>query len=338
MWANKFNGSFFFLVFSSITALIIVLSITAKVLPLFTAKVIYFCQQLAVNTLSKVPLSLPNIVLFTSGFIFFVGILSFLLQIYRTRSLLKRYTTKIVSIPKRVRKIILTLDLTNKVIVVKDINLFSFCSGIFSPRIIMTTGLIASLTNKELEAVFLHEKAHLRNYDPLKLLFGKTISSLFFFLPIFSELSKNMVATSEILADSFTITTQKETTFLRGAMKKILATPQVRFATFPAISNPSHLEMRIRSLVDPTQKHSFRLSARSIVTSFIFVLISWFLLQTPVKAFSMQNSMEGTSYFMCSSDNACSQQCAQKAQMSPVSSPEQLFSSQEPKYVMPFYK
>lgn len=54
-------------------------------------------------------------------------------------------------------------------------------------------------------------------------------------------------------------------------------------------------------------------------------LLSWFLLQTPVNAFHTETSHEA-SYFLCSADNACRQECNHNAQTSAVSSPNELFS------------
>ena len=206
--------------------------------------------------------------------------------------------------------------------------MFSFCFGVLSPRIIIATGLTNSLTSKELEAVLLHEQAHLKNYDPLKILLGQTVASMFFFLPIFSELYKNMISTNEILADNWTIKTQNGSIFLRQAIRKIIATPQASLAIVPAIASDG-LEIRISRLVSPSFKHKLSLSSISITTSILFVLLSGLLLQTPVNAFNLQHQEE-QSYFLCSANNACREQCYHNAQMSPLSSPENLFSKNSP--------
>ncbi len=308
MKANKFNGSFFLLLFSSTITIGIIAAIFAKTLPLFAAKVIYYCKQLFSSTVFQIPHLLGIVIVSLLVTALMLGILSFLIQLFKTNMLLKKLLLRRVIMPKRVWKIIFPLGLGNNVYLVNDKNLFSFCAGIVLPRIIITTGLVESLTNKELEAVFLHEQAHLQSRDPLKIILGKTLASMFFFLPIFSQLNRNMNATNEILADRFVLNSQRGTIYLRGALKKILRTPQVALATVPGIASPDHLEIRIRRLMNPTIQHSFRVSLLSIFTSLVFLTLGLLFLQAPVSAFQTQHSAY-PSYFLCSADNACSREC-----------------------------
>lgn len=332
---TRFNLSFFlFLSLTSITSLVVV-ALLNKATPLTGAKALYFCQQLISNTLLKIPDLLPNIIIFTLIPVLTVGMLSFLVQLFKTHSLQKGLYSNRKNLSARLQKLILSLGLKDKVNLVKDPNLFSFCSGIIRGRIIITTSLAESLSNKELEAVLLHEQAHLKNLDPLKIFLGKTVSSMFFFLPIFYELNKNMIATNEILADNWAVKSQKGSNFLRSAIRKILATPQVQLAAVPAITSDS-LDIRIHRLVNPTFEHKFQISSISIFTSILFALLSWFILQTPVNAFNTES--HEPSYFLCSADNACRQECNHNAQTSTVSSPEELFSPSQTLKYKPSYK
>ena len=338
MRTHRLNGSFLFLILLSLVTGFITLALFVKTLPLIASKALYFCQQFVSNTLFQIPHTLPNALVITLGTAILLGVLSFFIQLWKTQRLVKGLLIKHVTISKKTESMIVSLGLKNRVHLVKDTNVFSFCSGILSPSIIITTGLVSSLNDKELEAVFLHEKAHLQSHDPLKIILGKTISWVFFFLPIFSELNKNIVATNELLADRFVINSQQGTMYLRGALRKILITPQVTLATVPAIANPDYLEMRIHRLINPAAHYNnFGVSLRSILISVAFFVTSLFLLQTPVSAFSMEHSKE-TSYFVCSSENSCSEQCEHNAQTSTISSPAHLFSSQSQKYELPSYK
>ena len=302
------------------------MAIFAKTFPLLAAKAIYYCQQVisntfTSNTLFQVPHSLHHFLILTLIVSLGLGVLSFFVQLVKTYGLIQRLLTKKVSVPRKIHKTVTLLNLSNKVYVIKDNNLFSLCFGILSPRIIITTALVSSLTQKELEAVLLHEQAHMQNRDPLKILLGKTVTSMFFFLPIFSEFNRNMTATNELAADQWAITSQKGTIFLRGALKKILSRPQVAFATVPAISNTDYLEIRIHRLVNPALKQNFRISWKSIITSLVFLIVSIFVVQMPVSALSMENHKEKSSYFVCSSNNSCQQECYNRAQLSPVITP-----------------
>lgn len=321
---TRFNTAFIlFLLLTLITGSVLIALLT-KTLPLLTAKALYFCQQFISTTFFQLPNLLPNTIIFALVPVLILGILSFLIQLFKTYNLQRNFLKKRIKLTKRVEQLVSATGLGGRVYFIKDPNLFSFCSGIFHQRIILTTGLAEALTDSELDAVLLHEQAHLKNLDPIKVLLGKTVSSMFFFLPIFSELNKNMVASSEILADNWVIRTQSGSNFLRSAIRKIIAMPQVSFATVPNIAS-DNLEIRIHRLVNPTFEHKFHLSPVSILTSILFVLLSWFLLQTPVNAFHTETSHE-TSYFLCSADNACRQECNHNAQTSKVSSPDELFT------------
>lgn len=320
----RYNGSFLsLLLITAVTASLVIL-LLVKLFPLASAKTLYFCQQFITYTLFQIPYPFQSTFLVAIAIAFALGSLSFLIQVVKTKQLVKSLMRKQVALSQRAEKMTISLGLKGKVYALEDTNCFSFCAGITRPRILITTALVESLTDKELESVFLHEKAHIRNLDPFKILFGKTISWLFFFLPIFSEINKNMQATSEILADRFVTSFQQDDMYLRAALKKILMTPQMSFTAVPAIANPDFLEIRIHRLINPTVSQRFHISWISIGTSVLFFLFMMFLLQTPVSAIHRENSKE-KSYFMCSSNNVCSQECQHTAQTSSVSTPEQLF-------------
>lgn len=331
------NKGFITLLFLSAVIGGVLVALTAKIFPLFAAKTVYFCQQFLANTLFHIPRVFPNTLILALVFTLFIGILSFLIQLYKTWGLWRRFAPNAIRLPKSVQKFSTILNLKNKIYVIVDVNLFSFCVGLISPRIVISSGLLESLSDKELEAVLLHEQAHIQHHDPLKMMFGKTIASMFFFLPIFGELNKNMITVNELFADNWTIQMQQTSEFLKGAMRKILTAPQTALTSVPAISNPDSLEVRIYRLVNPNIKHTMYLSWASIVTTIVFLALGALVVRTPVEAFQLEHSAEA-SYFLCSGDNMCRQQCHNNAQMSPVMSPSDLFSSSTPQYKPPSYK
>lgn len=305
---NRINYSFYILVLSALAVNSIIVALLTKALPLFTSRISFLCQKFIASTMVEIPHSLPNALIIITGIILGAGLLSFLLQLGKTHILLRKLLINRIDIPKELKEIIESLGLTNKVILIMDNNLFSFCCGIFSPYIVITTNLIKTLTDKELEAVLLHEQSHLVNRDPIKVLIGKTFSSMYFFLPIFSELHKNTEAVNELLADQWTTNYQQKTIFLRSALKKILAAPQLNLAIVPNVSGPDYFEIRIHRLVNPGVKHKLRPSLASLVTTFLFIISSLFLLQTPVDAFHM-DTQPNSAYFLCTMDRSCSAKC-----------------------------
>ena len=338
----NFNKSYVTLLSLALMVGALITALLIKTYPLFSAKALYFCQQFISNTLFRIPHSLPGALIFSVWAIASLGLISFAIQLVRTYLLLRKTVSKRVPLNKRLQRIACSLGLHNRLQLVKDKNLYSFCFGLFRPQIIISQELVESLTDKELEAVLIHEQAHLINRDPLKILLGKTIASTFFFLPIFHELYRNIEATNELIADRWTIEIQKDAKFLRGALRKIIAQPQAQLnlATVPAIFHPEHIEIRVKQLANSKIKHKLSLSYTSVITGVAFMIVSFFVLQTPVDAFHMEDSQE-PSFFLCSVDNSCREQCHHNASMSTMTAPEQLFtpasSHLAPKYEAPSY-
>ncbi|MCL5797384.1 MAG: M48 family metalloprotease [Patescibacteria group bacterium] len=335
------NYSYVTLILLGLVAGTISIALLAKTYPLFSAKALYFCQQFISNTLFELPHSFPGAVITSVWVVLSLGLISLLVQLIKTYMLLRKIVPKKIPLTLTLQNIANSLGLANNIQLIEDKNVYSFCYGFFKPKIIITSSLVSSLTEKELEAVLIHERAHIKNRDPLKILVGKTISSTFFFLPIFRELHQNMEATNELIADYWTAEAQKDTKFLRSALRKIIAQPQITFATVPAISHPDHIEIRVRQLANTGIKYKLTLSYRSIIGSAIFIIAGLFVLQTPVDAFHTEGSSE-PSYFVCSVDNSCRQECHHNSNMS-VSDPDHLFTpvSSSPassRYEAPSYK
>lgn len=307
---NRVNYGFYILVLSGIAAGSTVIALLHRVSPLFASRALFLCQKFISNTMFEIPRSLPNLFILAVGIILGIGSLSLLLQLIKTHILLRKLLANKVDLSRDLTEVMTTLGLKNKIILVNDDNLFSFCGGIFSPFIMITTGLVKSLTKKELEAVLLHEQSHLVGRDPIKILIGKTFSAMFFFLPVFADLYKNIEAVNELLADQWTIDYQQKTVFLRRALKKILVAPQLNLAAVSNISSLDYFEIRIHHLINPGVKHRLNLSLISLATTLLFMLSSWFLLRTPANAFHMDmGSKDSSIYFLCSMEQSCSDQC-----------------------------
>lgn len=305
---TRINHSFNILILLALTTGLIIVALLTKLFPMVTSKVFIFCQKLLSDSVLEIPRAFPDAFVFAIGIMLGIGFLSFFLQLCKTHVLLKKLLTRRTTLSNDLRTTIGSLGLANKVILIRDRSLSSFCCGILSPRVVITTSLVKSLTRKELEAVLLHEQSHLIGRDPIKVLVGKTFSSMFFFLPLFGELYKNIEATNEFLADQWTINNQGQITFIRGALKKILAAPQLSLAVVSNISGPDYFEIRIQRLVCPGIKHKFKLSLASWVTTLLFIFLSWFVIQTPVNA-SHMDSHKDSPNILCTAEKSYSSQC-----------------------------
>jgi Zn-dependent protease with chaperone function len=91
---------------------------------------------------------------------------------------------------------------------------FCFTTGFISPHVFISWGIANNLTPLELEAIVLHEKYHIENRDPLKILLGKIATSALFFMPRY-------LIDKEVAADQSAIQYQGHIRGIAGALYKM---------------------------------------------------------------------------------------------------------------------
>ena len=68
-------------------------------------------------------------------------------------------------------------------------------------HVAVSRGLVESVSSDELAAVLHHERYHVANYDPLKVVLARSLPDSLFFLPALGELRGRYVAGRELAAD-----------------------------------------------------------------------------------------------------------------------------------------
>ena len=99
---------------------------------------------------------------------------------------------------------------------------FGFVYGWANPRICLSTGMAARLTEPELEAVLHHEHWHARRRDPVRLLLAHTVAAAFRPLPAFQRLADEYALAMEIAADRHVVTVMGGRRWLASALAKML--------------------------------------------------------------------------------------------------------------------
>lgn len=131
---------------------------------------------------------------------------------------------------------------------------FALCSGLFAPRVCISTGLLCILTPREIEAVILHECHHRARRDPLVMLIAGALVHGVFFLPVLRDLLRRYEVTKEFDADDFAMRVMGERVSLAAALYKVLTSaypaPDLRGA---AVGTLSVEERRIRRLVEASE-------------------------------------------------------------------------------------
>jgi Zn-dependent protease with chaperone function len=125
---------------------------------------------------------------------------------------------------------------------------FSFAYGAFSPRIAVSRGLVERTSPSELIAILEHERYHVRNLDPLKVILVRAIGPAFFYIPALRDLDDRYVAGRELAADRHALEASGRAP-LAGALLKVVRGPSwAELRTAAAIGGPELLDVRIEQL------------------------------------------------------------------------------------------
>jgi len=130
---------------------------------------------------------------------------------------------------------------------------FALTYGVLRPRVLLTTGLAATLSGAELAAVLSHEREHLRSRDPLKNVLARAIPARHFYLPALARLRERFTAGRELAADRAALASHG-TGPLADALLKVTEGPAWAAASpSAAMSTGALLEARIAQLETGTE-------------------------------------------------------------------------------------
>jgi Zn-dependent protease with chaperone function len=125
---------------------------------------------------------------------------------------------------------------------------FSFAYGALAPRVVISRRLVEQAAAPELDAVLEHERYHVRNLDPLKVLIARALPATFFYLPVLRELHRRYVAGRELAADRRAVRRCGRKP-LAGALFKVVRGPQwPELRAAAAIGGPELLDVRVSQL------------------------------------------------------------------------------------------
>ena len=95
--------------------------------------------------------------------------------------------------------------------------------GYFSPRILVSTGLLDALDDQEIEAVLHHEAAHVANRDPLRTFLSDACRTALPFIPIVRFAASQFDVKKELEADATAIKMMGSPAPLASALAKVIA-------------------------------------------------------------------------------------------------------------------
>jgi Zn-dependent protease with chaperone function len=125
---------------------------------------------------------------------------------------------------------------------------FSFAHGVLTPRVVISRGLVEIASPLELDAVLEHERYHVRNLDPLKVVVARAMPSTFFYLPVLANLRARYIAGRELAADRRAVEACGRKP-LAGALFKVIQGPRwPELQAAAAIGGPELLDVRVAQL------------------------------------------------------------------------------------------
>ncbi|MBD2892359.1 Protease HtpX [Actinomadura sp. RB99] len=168
---------------------------------------------------------------------------------------------------------------------------FALTYGLHRPRVLVSTGLLEALSEDELDAVLVHEHAHVRNHDPLKNLFARVIPARHFYLPGMAWLRQRFTMGRELAADRSAVA-HRGTAALAGSLLKVSEGPAwVRSVPAAAMASDELLAVRIVQLETgmeppmPKAGRKARAAAAAVALAFV-TACGW-------SAFVIAHSMPG---------------------------------------------
>jgi len=188
-------------------------------------------------------------------------------QTANTRRLLRWVREYTTPTPPALQAAAEAANLGQRVVAVSSDDAFSFTFGVTRPRVAVSRGLLDSVGSDELAAVLCHERYHVANYDPLKVVLARVLPTALFYVPVLGELRGRYVAGRELAADRRAIQTTGPAG-LAGALYKVIAGPPgLSLAATAAIGGDEAIDARVEQLESGTEPNLGRLSRRAVATS-----------------------------------------------------------------------
>jgi Zn-dependent protease with chaperone function len=169
-------------------------------------------------------------------------------QIVASHRLARRINGLATTLPGELAGAAAKAGLDGRVVLLDAPERFSFAYGVFTPRVAVSRGLLQGVSDEELRAVLEHERYHVCNLDPLKIVLVQSLSAAFFFLPALDSLRARYVAGRELAADRRAVRACGRRP-LAGALLKVVRGPDwSELEGVAAIGGPDLLDVRVAQL------------------------------------------------------------------------------------------
>jgi Zn-dependent protease with chaperone function len=143
---------------------------------------------------------------------------------------------------------------------------FSFAYGAWRPRVVVSQGLLDCASPDELQAVLVHERYHVRNLDPLKVVLTRALAATFFLIPALRELERRYMTGRELAADRRALRVCGRRSLASALFKVVRGPAWPELSSAAAIGGSELLDVRVAQLESGREPRS-GLSRRNLVLS-----------------------------------------------------------------------
>lgn len=153
-----------------------------------------------------------------------LGVVSLRRQLRASRALSRRVDDLELPLPPELEGAASRAGLTGRLKLVDSDERFSFAYGVLAPQVALSRGLVEVAAPGEIDAVLAHERYHVRNLDPLKVLLSRALPRSFYYVPLLAGLHARYLAGRELAADRRAVEAHGREP-LAGALYKVLHGP-----------------------------------------------------------------------------------------------------------------
>ncbi len=138
-------------------------------------------------------------------------------------------------------------------------------AGWMHPNIVLPDGLSASVTDRELREILVHETAHLERRDPVVVLVQNFVGACFWFHPLVHSLNRQVAQSREEICDNFVLHVSDAASYSRTLLAMAERLSDVRPLANAAglFTSRWKLEQRVAGLLDPQRVRVTKLPRQS---------------------------------------------------------------------------
>lgn len=168
-------------------------------------------------------------------------------------------------------------------------------AGLWRPQVILSEGIVSSLSEEELRSVLLHEQAHVRSRDPVRLAVAQFLKDVLWFLPVARSLARDFVDAIEEGADDQAVMLTQQPVDLASALVKTAKAGLI--STSPVASSLAgnlSVEDRVKRLLGMEVERRADTTPTRWLTSGLIVMILLVVVMLPVagREASVEKAME----------------------------------------------